>query len=136
MASPELPILEHAATLTDATRCRVLRLLELKELTVSELGRALQLPQSSTSRHLKTLADAGFVTARKEGTSHWYALDAARLEPSARSLWALIREQMAQAGAHAQDLRRLDAVLAARPARSRAFFAAAAGRWDRLRDEL
>ncbi len=118
-------------------RCRILRLLERQELTVSELVAALQLPQSSMSRHLKTLADSGFVSARQEGTSRWYALLPERLEPSARKLWALIRDQMAEKPvAFPADLDRLAAVLAERPTRSQEFFTTTAGRWDRLRDEI
>ncbi len=59
MATSALPILDSLAALADATRCRVLRLLEAQELTVGELCAVLQLPQSTVSRHLKTLGDAG-----------------------------------------------------------------------------
>ena len=52
-------ILDHMATLADPMRCRMLLVLERHELTVSELCAVLQLPQSTVSRHLKTLADAG-----------------------------------------------------------------------------
>ena len=34
----------------------------------------LQLPQSTMSRHLKTLSDAGWVTSRRDGTSRYYTL--------------------------------------------------------------
>ena len=56
-----LAILEDMAALGDAIRSRVLLALERQELTVSELCAVLQLPQSTVSRHLKTLADAGWV---------------------------------------------------------------------------
>ena len=46
------PILDHMTALSDQTRCRVLLLLERRELTVSELCSVLQMPQSSVSRHL------------------------------------------------------------------------------------
>ena len=54
-------ILEHMSALADPTRCRMLLLLEKHELTVSELCAVLQMPQSSVSRHLKTLADDDWV---------------------------------------------------------------------------
>ena len=41
---------------------------------MSELCAVLQLPQSTVSRHLKTLADAGWVTSRRDGTSRYYSL--------------------------------------------------------------
>ena len=62
------------ATLADPLRCRVLLLLERHELTVTELCAVLQLPQSTVSRHLKTLADGGWVTSRRDGTSRYYGL--------------------------------------------------------------
>ena len=51
-------MVDHMATLADPMRCRMLLVLERHELTVSELCAVLQLPQSTVSRHLKTLADA------------------------------------------------------------------------------
>ena len=45
-------------SLADETRLRLLHLLERHELGVAELCDILQLPQSTTSRHLKLLSDA------------------------------------------------------------------------------
>ena len=63
-------ILDHLASLADTTRSRLLLLLDRHELTVSELCGITQLPQSTVSRHLKALVDAGWIAARAEGTSH------------------------------------------------------------------
>ena len=68
------PIFDDLSTLSDATRSRMLLLLERHELTVSELCDVLQLPQSTVSRHLKTLADANWVISRREATSRYYTL--------------------------------------------------------------
>ena len=62
----------------------MLRLLDRQELTVSELCAVLQLPQSTVSRHLKTLADADWVTSRRDGTSRYYALQSAGRRRRAR----------------------------------------------------
>ena len=75
------PILEHMTALSDPTRCRMLLLLERHELTVSELCAVLQMPQSSVSRHLKTLADDDWVTSRRDGTSRFYSMPAGRPRP-------------------------------------------------------
>ena len=88
------PILEHMTALSDQTRCRMLLLLERHELTVSELCTVLQMPQSSVSRHLKTLADDDWVTSRRDGTSRFYGMGLDDLDPGARQLWPLIREQV------------------------------------------
>lgn len=114
----------------------MLLLLEKHELTVSELCAVLQMPQSSVSRHLKTLADDDWVTSRRDGTSRFYSMAADDLDAGAKRLWPLIREQVAATAAASQDERRLRGVLARRRAKSQAFFASAAGEWDRLRSEL
>jgi ArsR family transcriptional regulator len=129
-------ILDHLASLADTTRSRILLLLDGHELTVTELCGIVQLPQSTVSRHLKALADSGWVTARAEGTSHLYTMTRGELDAAARRLWLLVREQVGPSPAAAQDERRLRAALAARRTMSEEFFASSAGQWDRMRDEL
>jgi ArsR family transcriptional regulator len=128
-------ILDHLASLADTTRSRILLLLDRRELTVSELCGVMQLPQSTASRHLKALADGGWTTARAESTSNLYTITA-DLDPAARRLWLLVREQVAPTKAASQDRRRLEAVLAARRTKSQEFFSSSAAQWDRLREEL
>lgn len=134
--APELPMLSWMSALADATRARTLRLVERQELAVADLCAVLQLPQSTVSRHLKVLADDGWVTARPDGTSRLYRMAAADLDPAARRLWGLLREQTARTPAAAQDDQRLAAILRERQSRSQAFFSSAAGQWDRLRQEM
>src|SRR5436190_23394254 len=129
-------ILDHLASLADTTRSRILLLLDRHELTVSELCSIVQLPQSTVSRHLKALADAGWITARAEGTSNLYTMTRDEMDASARRLWLLVREQVGPTRAAAQDQRRLQAVLAERRTKSQEFFSSSAGQWDRLRDDL
>ena len=109
-------ILEHMSALADPTRCRILLLLEKHELTVSELCAVLQMPQSSVSRHLKTLGDDNWVTSRRDGTSRFYSMPADDLDSGARRLWPLIREQVAATSGAGQDERRLKGVLTRRRA--------------------
>ncbi len=134
MAQPS--ILRHMAAVADVTRCRLLRLLERQELTVGELCTVAQLPQSTVSRHLKALAEDGWLASRRDGTSRFYGLATTDLEPDARSLWQLVAEQLNQTPAAAQDDLRLAGVLENRRSRAREFFSSAAGEWDRLREEL
>src|SRR6478735_3922569 len=129
-------ILDHLSALSDATRSRILLLLDRHELTVSELCGIVQLPQSTVSRHLKALADGGWVSARAEGTSNLYTMTRDDLDPAARRLWLLVREQVGSSTAAAQDQRRLQAALAERRTKSQEFFSSSAGQWDRVRDDL
>ena len=128
-------VLDQLATLADATRSRLLLALEGHELTVSELCAVLQLPQSTVSRHLRILGDAGWVGSRAEGTSRQYRLCSPLPEAAAR-LWTVVREQMAGGVQAGHDAARLRAVLAERRVQSRKFFSTAAGQWDAMRTEL
>src|ERR1041384_1985754 len=129
-------ILEHMLALSDPTRCRMLLSLDLQELTVSELCAVLQMPQSSVSRHLKTLADDNWVSSRRDATSRYYTMPLDDLSAAGARLWPLIREQVASTTAAAHDDRRLRGVLDRRRVKSQEFFATAAGKWDRLREDL
>jgi ubiquinone/menaquinone biosynthesis C-methylase UbiE/DNA-binding transcriptional ArsR family regulator len=128
-------IFDDLSTLADATRSRMLVLLERHELTVSELCTVLQLPQSTMSRHLKTLSDAGWVTSRRDGTSRYYTLSLDD-RAHARRLWSLLREQVSATAGADQDARRLKNVLAQRQSKSQEFFESTAGQWDKVRADL
>jgi ubiquinone/menaquinone biosynthesis C-methylase UbiE/DNA-binding transcriptional ArsR family regulator len=130
------PFLDRLTALADPTRSRLLLLLDRHELTVGELCSAVQLPQSTVSRHLKTLADEGWVTARADGTSRRYVMPGAALEPGVRRLWHLVRDQVGATPSARQDLARAEQVLHERRTTSQAFFSARASQWDRVRAEL
>jgi len=136
MAQAQAAIFDDLSTLSDATRSRMLLLLDRNELTVSELCAVLQLPQSTVSRHLKTLLDAGWVTSRREATSRYYSLMLDGRGQSGRRLWTLLRDQVGGTAAADQDARRLRTVISHRQSKSREFFESAAGQWDKLRDDL
>ena len=72
-------VFDRLSALADPIRGRILLALERQELTVREVQAALQLPQSTVSRHLKVLADHGLVVTRSEGTSNWYRMPAREL---------------------------------------------------------
>ncbi len=129
-------IFEHMAALADAVRCRLLLVLQGQELTVSDLCAVLQLPQSTVSRHLKTLADGGWIGSRPDGTRRLYRLTLDRAAGAARQLWELARGEIESGRTSHADRARLASVLARRRDRSRAFFAQSGARWDALRDEL
>lgn len=129
-------IIDRLSALADVTRSRILLVLSRQELTVSELCAVLQLPQSTVSRHLKVLADGDWIESRKNGSSHLYRFPQDELDSSARGLWELAQEDVSRTPGAAEDGRRLAGVLGRRRCRSREFFASAAGKWDRVRDEM
>ncbi|MBI3783404.1 MAG: metalloregulator ArsR/SmtB family transcription factor [Deltaproteobacteria bacterium] len=136
MEAESTAMLDWMNALGDATRARLVRIIEQSEMTVADLCAVLQLPQSTVSRHLKILSDAGWVQARSEGTSRFYRLGLGDLDPSARRLWTLLRDKLAASRQAQNDDRRLATIVAERQTRSQAFFSSAAGQWDRMRREL
>jgi ArsR family transcriptional regulator len=135
MDDAPLPVLDSLGAIADVTRGRLLLLLEPGEMTVSELCLAVELPQSTVSRHLKVLVEGGWVIVRPEGTSRFYSLNPG-LSTEARDLWGVVRRPLASTAIAAADSARREAVLAARRSRARDFFRSVAGRWDALRGEL
>ena len=129
-------IFDLLANLADTTRTRLLRVLEGQEFTVGELCTVLQMPQSTVSRHLKVLAEDGWLAALPDGTSRRYRMLARSLHHEAAELWALVRERSVRLPAARQDASRVRAVLTARRSRSQEFFASAADDWDRLRRDM
>jgi len=60
--------------LSDETRLRILSLLTAGELCVCDLMAVLDLPQSTVSRHLAYLRNAGLVEDRRQGVWMYYRL--------------------------------------------------------------
>ena len=129
-------VFDRLGTLADPTRSRILQSLEGTELTVGELCSVMQLPQSTVSRHLKILSDESWVSVRDSGASRFYMLALAKLDPFAKRLWQVVREQVSTSAAAQQDARRRESVLAARRVKMQSFFRGAAGSWDEMRAEL
>lgn len=132
--APHKQVLGWLGCLSDPTRMRLLALLQDEELGVGELCEVLQLPQSTTSRHLKVLAEQGWVRHRRRGTANLYRLDPAELDGRAAELWELTRRQTADWAEIGQDRLRLEQLR--RRSGAEAFFADAAGHWAALRSEL
>lgn len=129
------PVLAHLNVLGDLLRARLLLVLEGQTLSVGEICDVLQLPQSTVSRHLKTLVDGGWAQVRREGTSRLYSLSPGDLDDASAELWRVVKGQLVTLAAVSQDRVRLTRVLADRRASSAAFFSRAAGDWDGLRDD-
>jgi len=151
-------LIELLRALADPTRLRIVRLLEGSSqlpgsarsgvrgenghggdhggLSVGELADILKLPQSTVSRHLKTLLDVGVVNARREGTSAFYRLLQESAE--AQALLAMTRETLLHDPAARNDETRLQAVLRRREAEHNSadsFFGKHAPQWDQIRTQ-
>src|SRR2546428_13453822 len=111
-------ILDQMSALAEPTGCGMLLMLDQQELTVSELCAVLQMPQSSVSRHLKTLSNGGWAASRRDGTSRFYSMSGDDLDSGARRLWPLPPAQLAGTASVTPHQRRVRRGLARRRARS------------------
>ena len=133
-ASP--PLLQWIEPLNDLARLRVLRVLGSSELGVGELASVLQLPQSTVSRHLKRLLEAGWIVRRTQGTAAMYQMASATLDDTARTLWQLASASLESMPCSAEDDHRAKEVIARRSVDSRRFFGDIGGEWTELRHRL
>jgi ArsR family transcriptional regulator len=101
--------------LADATRVRLLALLEGEELTVAELSAITRLAQPRVSTHLARLKEAGLVRDRRAGVSAYYRFDEDALDPAQRALWQALRNGSDDPLLR-QDAERVPGVLAMRAA--------------------
>lgn len=74
--------------LSDPTRVKIVKVLGHKELCVCELTALLGLAQSTVSKHLKLLEDAGLVSSSREGAWVNYCLADGRDSPYAQAMLA------------------------------------------------
>lgn len=107
-------------------RLDVLRLLARDSFGVLELCQILDCSQPGLSHHLKILAKAGLVTARREGNSLFYRR-AEAADPALAPLQRALLETVDQLPLGATAAERMAAVQAERAQRSRRFFAEHAG---------
>lgn len=117
----------------DRTRLQMLALLLRQELAVSELVEVLRLPQSTVSRHLKVLRQAGLIRDRRIGANVLYDARVASSNGAALSteVLRLVGGQPVPRAAEA----RLAQVLRRRAMKSAEFFHAVGAAWDELREE-
>ncbi len=122
------------ADLADPTRVRLIALLARAELSVGQLHQACRLPQSTVSRQLNRLHREGWLIRRQVGTATLYRL--ADLTDLPAAFWALTRDHLDAEGLYAEDVRRMDHLLAAQRVSAAEFFGQVAERWDAERREL
>ncbi len=77
--------------LSDPSRIRVLKLLQAEELCVCEIQKVLELAQSTVSKHMKILEDAGLVNRKRQGTWIIYSLADGRESEYAKVMLAELR---------------------------------------------
>jgi len=89
--SPVKHFIEVMKALSDANRVKIVKMLQHKGMCVCELQDALQISQSSVSKHLKILEQAGLVDFRKDGLWANYYLTDGMKSPYVSSLMGNLR---------------------------------------------
>lgn len=134
--------------MADGTRQRLLQVLSREALSVGELVEVLGQPQSTISRHLKVLAEAGLIVDRRAGTTTLYGArprsgwdtgpgDRAESAPAGNGNGPL-RDQLliwAEQSIEEDLTTRLRRVLTLRDAETDGFFDSIGSLWDQLRIE-
>ncbi len=118
--------------LADPLRLRILAAVAEEELTVGEVQEVVESVQSSVSRNLAILREAGFVQDRKEGTSVYFSARQPMLEP-AREVFQSLQSRLADVPEVKRDQIRLAKTKRRRLQRSRSYFESVAGDWERIR---
>jgi len=122
--------LKSLRALADATRLRIIALLEREELSVNELQEVTRMGQSRISTHLGLLQESGLVRSRRDGKRTFYKLN--------RDADVVAQEfiQLAVRGArempeYSSDQINLKRILTRRNEQAQVYFNQVAGRFDR-----
>src|SRR5882762_2131624 len=116
--------------LGDATRLRIILLLERNELSVNELQEITRMGQSRISTHLKQLQDAEMVQSRREGKRTFYKLNPAS-DNLVREFVEIAHRASKEIPEHSSDQVNLKRILARRSEQAQLYFNQIAGRFDR-----
>jgi 2-polyprenyl-3-methyl-5-hydroxy-6-metoxy-1,4-benzoquinol methylase len=125
------PTLKSLRALSDATRLRIVALLERDELSVNELQEITRMGQSRISTHLGLLADCGLVKSRREGKRTFYKLNPDAAGTTADFIQLGIRGAKELAD-QASDQINLKRILNRRREQAQVLFNQVAGRFDRV----
>jgi len=77
--------------LSDPNRIKIMKMLQKRSMCVCEIQTALQVAQSTTSKHLQILEDAGLIASSKDGLWVYYGVSDGRETPYAASLIGSLR---------------------------------------------
>jgi DNA-binding transcriptional ArsR family regulator len=97
--------------LADENRVRILLALQNRELCVCQIVELLRLAQSTVSKHLSILHQAGLIDSRKEGRWMFYRAADPDSPVEAREIAATVSRLLASNPQAAEDAKRLKEIL-------------------------
>jgi ArsR family transcriptional regulator len=124
-------VLRSLRALSDATRLRIIALLETEELSVQELQEITRLGQSRISTHLGLLQESGLLQSRREGKRTFYRLNR-EPEGTTGELMSLAIRGARELPEDAADRINLKRILNRRREQAQVYFNQVAGRFDRV----
>jgi ArsR family transcriptional regulator, arsenate/arsenite/antimonite-responsive transcriptional repressor len=80
------PFLKVMKALSVPSRVKIMKMLQKRSMCVCEIQTALQVAQSTASKHLQILEDAGMIASSKDGLWVYYRVADGRETPYAASL--------------------------------------------------
>jgi ubiquinone/menaquinone biosynthesis C-methylase UbiE/DNA-binding transcriptional ArsR family regulator len=124
-------ILKSLKALSDATRLRIIDLLEKDELSVHEIQEITRMGQSRISTHLGLLQGAGLVQSRRDGKRTFYRLNR---EPrgAVADFLKLALQGAQELPDRSADQINLKRILRRRQQQAQVYFNQVAGRFDRV----
>jgi len=96
---------DFCSALSDPIRILTLYALSEKSMNVTELTNELNIPQPTTSRHLKVLRERGLVQTTRHGTTISYQLTDTRLIEALDLLRAVMRERLLYQASLADEIK-------------------------------
>ncbi|MFW5489719.1 MAG: ArsR/SmtB family transcription factor [Desulfovibrio sp.] len=128
-----MELLQLSKALSDATRLRLLRILDRYELNVGEIVAVMGMGQSRISHHLKKLSECGLLSTRRDGLWVYYkTADQGEGHDFLKAIQPFMPDN-AQGG---QDLDAASRAVEERALASMRFFDSVAGDWQRLTREI
>jgi ubiquinone/menaquinone biosynthesis C-methylase UbiE/DNA-binding transcriptional ArsR family regulator len=124
-------ILKSIRVLSDATRLRIIALLEKDELSVQELQEITHVGQSRISTHLGLLLDSNFLQSRRDGKRTFYKLNKDAME-AGEDFIKLAIQGAQELPEYAADRINLKRIMGRRLEQSQEYFNQVAGRFDRV----
>ena len=94
------------SALGDSTRIMILYLLKEKDMFVNEISEALDIPQSTISRHLRVLRERYLVDTDRQGTAVLYSLADDRIIQVLDIMRAILNEQIQKESAITKTISR------------------------------
>ncbi|EPG72566.1 methionine biosynthesis protein MetW-like protein [Leptospira fainei serovar Hurstbridge str. BUT 6] len=135
--SPSKEILAALKAVSDETRIRLLLILSIAPLNVQEVTEVLAMGQSRVSRHLKILADAGFLDFQREGSWVYYKVKDPTVENNFQiRIFNILMSHERDLPYSVRDIEKAKEILKQRDLKTTRYFDFVAKDWENLQQDV